>query len=158
MSEATFDRARRKAVELAEKGHVDGITVVAIRLIINGWDQSSARCAEVSTHAVEFSRKGESGYRGMVMWPEWREPHRALYAIDDGVTVRPMYVSGWQGATHVEEIYIGTFPVDVNEDGTPRLRSDNGRPVDFSNWLLSASRAFHVKVRRDLPALAGQPF
>jgi hypothetical protein len=156
MSEATFNRARRKAVELAERGLVNGITVVSIRLITNGWNQSSARCAETSGHAVEFSR--ETGEQGMVIWPDWKDSHRALYVIDDGVTARPMYVTGWQAETAVEEIYLGTFPLDVTPDGQPRIRSDNGRPVDFSSWLLAASRAYHVKVRRDIPALAGQPY
>lgn len=156
MSEATFDRARRKAEQLAEVGHVHDITVVTIRLITNGWGQDSARSTETSGHAVEYSR--EPGHRGMVIWPDWREPHRALYIIDDGASIRPMYVAGWQAETHVEEIYLDTFPLNVTPDGEPRVRHDNGRPMDFSTWMLERRGAYHVKVRRDIPALAGQPY
>lgn len=157
MSQETFERAQRKALELAEKGWYHGIAVVSLHLITNGWDYSSARCAEASTHAVEFRRVSDDTV-GMVIWPEWNEPHRALYIMDDGATVRPLYVSGWQAETVVEEIYLGEFPLNVKPDGSPRLRSDNAQPVDHSTWLLSARKAYHVKVNRVIPVLAGQPY
>lgn len=158
MSEATFSRARREAAEVAEAGRTSltSVTVVAIRLIVNGWGLDSARCAEVSSHAVEYTRDDE---RWMIIWPEWNEPQRSYYLIDDGVSVLPMHVGGWHPATRaVDKLYISAFPVNVASDGTPRLRKDNGRPVDFSGWLLPASRAYHIKVRRDIPALNGQPY
>lgn len=155
MSEETFIRARGEAGRIAAAGHAHDIAVVSIRLITNGWGQDSARCAEVQSHAVEFSR--EAGHQGMVIWADWKDAHRAVYVIDDGVTAQPMYVSGWHQDLN-GRIYLESFPMNVHPDGTPRLRHGDHRPVDFSSWMLEARRAFHVKVTREIPALAGQPY
>jgi hypothetical protein len=68
-----------------------------------------------------------------------RDAHRAVYLVDDGATVRPFYVAGWSpdGAT----IHLHPMPT---ADG--RIRPDNGRPVDFSSWVLGPRRAYHLKV------------
>jgi hypothetical protein len=74
-------------------------------------------------------------------------PHatRAIWLMDDSRTVRPFYVAAWH-ADH-QNIIIHPFPTDVDEDGDPRLRADDGRPVDYSSWMLGPRRAYHVKVR-----------
>lgn len=74
-----------------------------------------------------------------------KDATKALYLIDDGITVRPFYVAGW----HPDGVHVllNELPVNVKADGTPRLRADNNRPVDFSNWMLGPRRAYHLKVR-----------
>jgi hypothetical protein len=74
----------------------------------------------------------------------FKEVTRAVFLIDDGHTVMPLYVSGWSG-TH-DRVFLAPFPVNVDADGNPRLREDNGRPVDFRTWMLGPQRAYHLKI------------
>ena len=73
-----------------------------------------------------------------------RDYSHAVYLIDDGRTVRPYYVAAW----HADHDYViaHPFPTNFDADGTPRLRADDGRPVDHSSWQLGPRRAYHVKV------------
>lgn len=70
----------------------------------------------------------------------------AAYFVDDGRTVVPMYVAGWQpgNPSHPEgcapSILLHPFPTNG------RIRPDNGRPADFSSWMLGPRKAFHLKV------------
>lgn len=75
-----------------------------------------------------------------------KQAHHAIYLLDDGSSVTAYYVAGWR--PDLSEIYLQTFPLN---DGT--IRPDNGRPVDFSGWLLGPRTAFHLK----LSAAAQQP-
>lgn len=77
----------------------------------------------------------------------FREVTKAVFLIDDGRTVRPLYVTGWSGANNY--VTLAPFPVNVHDDGTPRMRADDpARPVDYSTWSLGPSRAYHLKVTR----------
>ena len=67
-----------------------------------------------------------------------KDAHRAVYLLDDGQTIRPHYVAGWNREDTT--IYLHPFPTST---GT---RPD-GRPVDMSNWFLGPRRAYHVKLR-----------
>lgn len=73
-----------------------------------------------------------------------RDPFRATYLLDDGRTVRPYYVAAW----HPDRSYVilHAFPTNYNDDGTRRLRADDGRPVDFTSWAIGPRVAFHVKI------------
>jgi hypothetical protein len=68
--------------------------------------------------------------------------------MDDGTSVRPFHVAAY----HPEQshVIVHTFPVNVNADGSPRLRVDDGRPVSFDTWQLGPRRAYHVKLRRTI--------
>ncbi len=155
MSEETFERARAYARELDE-AETDNkpLAVLAIHLITNGWDQGNARHTEASSHAVSYWHT-QAG-QGFVVWPddEWEHPRDSYYIMDDGRCAIPTYVTGWL----TDRIFLGSFPMDFNAAGEPRMRFDNSGPVDFSDWKLSARRAYHVKVRRDIPALEGKPW
>lgn len=72
---------------------------------------------------------------------------QALYLIDDGHTVVPYYVVSYNP---VEDwpVILHPFPVDRHQDGSPILRQDNGRPVDFSTWALGPRRTYHLKITR----------
>lgn len=73
--------------------------------------------------------------------------NRALYILDDGTRIVPMWVLAFH--PEMTHVILGPFPVNVNNDGTPRLRDDDQRPVDFSNWYLGPRYAYHLKVRGD---------
>lgn len=75
-----------------------------------------------------------------------RDATKAIWLMDDGRTVQPFYVASWH--EEHQHIILHPFPVKVNDDGTPRLRANDGRPVDFSNWQLGPRRAYHVKLTR----------
>jgi hypothetical protein len=62
--------------------------------------------------------------------------------VDDGLSVRPFYVAGWL----TTELYFHPFPTNVDSAGTPILRADDGRPVDYSNWMVGPSKVFHLKI------------
>lgn len=109
----------------------------------------------------EPTRNYASGILEEWLWPDsgkitYRIPssevtfgdtHRMVFLADDGHTVRPLYVSGWSG-TH-DCVFLEPFPVNVNEDGSPRMREDDpARPVDFSTWMLGPSRVYHLKIVR----------
>jgi hypothetical protein len=67
-----------------------------------------------------------------------------IFLLDDGRTVRALYVAGWSGAE--DRLFLRPMPVGINDDGTPRLRADNGRPVDYSTWMLGPRRTYHLKI------------
>ena len=71
----------------------------------------------------------------------------AIYLMDDGATVRPYYVAAYGGRDGQTHVIVHPFPVNVNDDGSPRLRPD-GRPVSFDAWQLGPRRAYHVKLRK----------
>jgi len=74
----------------------------------------------------------------------WRDGANALYLIDNGRTVTPMYVAAY----HPEHDYVivHAMPTNYNADGTRRTRPDNGRDVHMDNWQLGPRRAYHLKV------------
>lgn len=82
--------------------------------------------------------------RSLTDGQQLKDAHRAVYLMDDGRTVAPWYVAGW---SKENTITLTPFPVNVNEDGTPRLRADRPEPVDYSTWALGPRRAYHLKVR-----------
>lgn len=77
---------------------------------------------------------------------ELRERYRAIYLLDNGYSVRPFYVAGWHDER--QEIYLHPFPVNYDSHGVRRMRDDGRGPVDFSGWVLSPRRAFHLKMER----------
>lgn len=68
-----------------------------------------------------------------------KDSERALYVLDDGSVVVPVWVAGWP--QEGSELWAQPFPVN---DGS--VRPDNGREVDFASWFLSPRRAYHLKV------------
>jgi hypothetical protein len=69
-----------------------------------------------------------------------RDPHKAMYLLDDGQNVRTFYVAGWNADKQLTYLMIHPFPLSV---GT---RPDNGLPIDMSTWQLGPRRAYHLKV------------
>lgn len=76
----------------------------------------------------------------------FKDGHNALYLFDDGNTVAPYYVVGWDDN---EPVHVLIQPMPTNPDGAA-TRPDNGRPIDYSNWALGPRRAYHLKVRREM--------
>lgn len=78
-----------------------------------------------------------------------RDVTRALFLLDDGRTIRPMYVAGY-GPDAVngrpEAIILQDFPTNYHADGTRRVRADDGRPMDFGLWELGPRTAYHLKL------------
>lgn len=75
-----------------------------------------------------------------------KDATHATYLIDDGRTVDVYYVAGWGPTDAPGTLFLQPFPTNYSADGTPRIRANDGRPVDFSNWQLGPRRAYHLKV------------
>lgn len=93
----------------------------------------------------EWSDDGSRSYRipdGVSVFV--KADSNIIFLLDDGRTVRALYVAGWSGAE--DRLFLRPMPVGINDDGTPRLRADNGRPVDYSTWMLGPRRTYHLKI------------
>ena len=103
--------------------------------------------ATVDLHTYDMGKDDPRG-SGIILadGSQLREAWHAVYLIDDGRTVAPFYVIGWSTDPADPYIMLHPFPVNVHADGSPRLRADDGRPVDFASWALGPRRAYHVKV------------
>lgn len=92
---------------------------------------------------------GSDSYRlpgGLSRFPAIvRDGGRAVFLVDDGRTVRPLYVAGW--SVKEDAVFLDDMPVSIRPDGTPLLREDNGRPVDYSTWQLGPRTAYHLKIK-----------
>ena len=76
---------------------------------------------------------------------------KSIFLIDDGHTVRPFYVAGYHRGLVGRDgphTILHPFPTNFHDDGTPKLRADDGRPVDHSSWMLGPRRAYHLKIVR----------
>lgn len=86
----------------------------------------------------------------------------AVYLLDDGQTIIPWYVAGWHipgtsipgtsggaiGDPNRDEVILKRLPTNLHDDGTPVLRADDQRPVNFDNWILGPRRAWHLKITK----------
>lgn len=83
--------------------------------------------------------------------PEGREifPNalNAIYLLDDGKSVVPHYVTGWNDTDPAlsNHVYLGAFPVNPNGKRRP-----DGYVIDFRSWSLGPQRAFHLKLNGSL--------
>jgi hypothetical protein len=94
---------------------------------------------------LEVWTSAEGSVRYVVVgWNAEPDAFKAIYLIDDGCRVTPWYVQGF--SQERDRIMLDRFPVNVNDDGSPRLRTDDGRPVDYSTWLHGPVRAYHLKI------------
>lgn len=75
-----------------------------------------------------------------------RDAKHATYLVDDGRTVTPFYVAGWNDDRGY--VMLHPFPTNYEADGSPRLRANDRRPVDFGSWMLGPRRSFHLKATR----------
>lgn len=102
-------------------------------------------CPRRQTSGELFAAIGHNGPIVVVVGiDELRDATSALYLIDDGRTVRPMYVAAWH--PNEDHLILHDFPTNYDENGTRRTRPD-GRPVDFGMWQLGPRRTYHLKVR-----------
>lgn len=110
--------------------------------------------------AIEYNiRNPQRDERGVMLyaeetprgWPEGvqlKDAKRAVYILDDGQTVRPMYVAGYQEGNpsplHPDgcEPFIILHPFPTNGP-----RADGQGMADFSTWMLGPRRAYHLKVQ-----------
>ena len=69
-----------------------------------------------------------------------RDSTNAIFLVDDGESVTPWYVAGWDPQD--PGVILNPFPVNP---GGERKRPD-GRTVDYSAWSLGPRRAYHLKV------------
>lgn len=103
--------------------------------------------ARGTVEAWTWPDTGEESYRipdGMTTFLS--RGTNTVFLLDDGRTVRPFYVTGWNPRDG--HVTLGPMPVDINPDGTPRMRTDHpDRPVDYSTWTLGPARAYHLKIR-----------
>ena len=136
----TIDLARAQfdAMQIQERpdNAVRDVTVMQWHTVANG----RAKAPILLGWAVRYWSGAVSGY-GFQLYPgEISAPERSLYIVDDGRNVAPFYVAGWRDADS-PRITLHPFPTN---DG--RLRPDNGQPVDFTGWMLTPRRAFHLKI------------
>jgi hypothetical protein len=74
---------------------------------------------------------------------EFKDAYKAFYLIDDGETVVPHYVAGYNPTDRPGSVFLHPFPTNP---GGERKRADRDEPVDYSNWHLGPRRAYHIKV------------
>lgn len=74
----------------------------------------------------------------------FRHARQAVWLVDGGRTVRPYYTVTYHETDDC--VSLGSFPTHFSADGTRRIRPDNGRPVDMSNWMLGPRTAYHLKI------------
>lgn len=74
-----------------------------------------------------------------------KDIHKGVFLLDNGSSVTCWYAGGW--SIGMSRIYLYPFPVNVNDDGTPRLRADRPEQVDYASWALGPRRAYHLKIR-----------
>lgn len=145
-TESALAEATQYARDCLDIGR-DSARVVSVHCLVNGYDQAHKRSECFYGYAVET--QSADGTDTLVIFPQAEIPNAesCLFIIDDGRTVTPRYVAGW----HAEKgrLYLQPFPVNVDSNGQPRMRADDPtRPVDFSGWMLSVRRAYHVKLIR----------
>lgn len=149
MTNETMARARDYAQTMRDK-EVSAY-VVAVRTRANGYEPNDRRYATFNGHAVDTFNA--TGSRTIVVWPEGlRDARTAMYIIDDGETTQSFYVAGWSQSED-GPIFLNPIPADHMGDEAIQ-RADGRGPVDYSTWMLPASRAYHVKLSRRIPALA----
>ena len=94
-------------------------------------------------YAVSYLHNGDTP--ALILWDDGalKDPERCNYAVDDGHTVRIMYVAGW-GPTY-DRVYLHAFP--TNPDGRTATVHGQERVIDFDTWMLGPRKTYHVKVR-----------
>ena len=72
-------------------------------------------------------------------------PHapKCLFLLDDGHSVRPFYVTGWN--ENGRDLMLSEFPTNYDETGAHKLCPD-GRKVSFGMWMLGPRTCYHLKV------------
>ena len=74
-----------------------------------------------------------------------RDARRAVFLADDGSVVRPYYVAGWNDREPGRPLYLHPFPVNPH-----RARRPDGRVIDVTDWAVGPSRAYHLKITREV--------
>ena len=106
---------------------------------------------EVCGDMWSYRLRTNDGDGFILKWEVGVKKHLA-FVIDDGVSTSVFYVAGW--GKDNDYLILHPFPLNVNEDGTPKLRADNGRPVNMNSWVLGPSTMYHLKVSRIEPDTA----
>lgn len=150
MTTETLDRAKAYAQEMRDIGKP--ATVVALSTRTNAYEEWDRRATELRVHAVDTVNA--NGWRTLVIWHEGlKDAESAFYLIDDGRTTEAFYVTGW--SNQLGAMFVSPLPLNYDADGNRAQRADNDGPVDFSTHRLAPRRAYHVKLSRNIPALAG---
>lgn len=68
-----------------------------------------------------------------------KDAHKASLILDDGETAVPYYCVGWK-----DDEYTLYQPFPTNPDGA--VGPDNGRPIDYSTWILGPRKTYHFKI------------
>jgi hypothetical protein len=76
----------------------------------------------------------------------FKDAYRAFYLIDDGESVVPHYVAGFNPTTYPGAVFLHPFPTNP---GGRTMRADRPEPVDYSNWVLGPRRAYHLKIVKE---------
>lgn len=99
---------------------------------------------ETSGVAEVFRRpSGEDVIRIAAADSTFKDAYQALYLLDDGSTVVPHYVAGYNPTNDPGAVFLQPMP--TNPDG--RTRPD-GRVIDYRTWCLGPKRAYHLKITR----------
>jgi len=102
-------------------------------------------------YAVRYSIQGDDTRRGLAIWRDdfselsagrLADLHRAVFLVDDGKTVVPHYVAGWNPTAHPGAMFLQPYPTNPNG----ATRPDNGETIDYGTWFASCRVAYHLKV------------
>lgn len=76
---------------------------------------------------------------------QFKDATDAAFLIDDGRTVQPVYVAGWN--PNSDDLVLHPFPTNFTPDGEPVMRADRDEQVDYFGWSLGPRRTYHLKVQ-----------
>ena len=109
-----------------------------------------------SGHGFLYERIDESRDEGVLLFDALgtlKDATAAIYIIDNGMTTNVLYTAGHNDRAEDESehcIYLQYLPTNFDGlTGERKVRADNGRPVDFSSWMMGPRRAYHLKVTMD---------
>lgn len=71
--------------------------------------------------------------------------NESLFLVDDGKTVVPHYISGWNDTREEQPIWLSPFPTNPRGETRP----DNGKVIDYSDMLWGPRKTYHLKVGGD---------
>lgn len=156
LTEKALTEARDYARTCVEEAGREYARVVTVRMLVNGYDVTDRRSVEGYFYAVETVNAVDTDTLVILHDGDIPSAENAHYIIDDGLTVTVRYVAGWNASQLA--VYLAPFPVNIDSEGNVITRPDNGLPVDYSGWMLNPRRAYHVKLRRGIPALNGRDY
>lgn len=110
----------------------------------NGYE---GKRAEFASGELEFIADAQGNPTVEMRWAnqliDWR---KSLYIIDDGKSARIMYPVGWRASPERDDGFGAMWLQDIPTNPAGAVRPDTDRVIDYSTWMLTPRRTYHLKV------------